>query len=85
LGSGELGESAYVIYSGVLEPNEIYDDETADDLNGILIFGDDMQGYCSGFDIRKNWVIVEIDPTDMSYEQTHNSFEEFIRNKLLDI
>lgn len=85
IGSGEIGQSAYIIYNGFLEPDEIYDEETAEDLESILIFGDDMQGYCSGFDTSNNWVVVEIDPTDMSYEQTHATFSDFIRNKLQDI
>ena len=85
LGSGEIGQSAYIIYNGLLEPDEVYDEDTAEDLGNLLIFGDDMQGYCSAFNVSEGWVVVEIDPTDMSYEKTHNTFSEFIRDKLNDL
>lgn len=85
IGSGELGYSEYSIYNGCLRPDEVYDENTAEELKDILIFGDDMQGYCSGFNARDGWTVVEIDPTDMSYEKTHNTFSEFIRDKLQSI
>lgn len=85
LGSGEINKNTYVIYQGFLEPNEIYDQETAEELDGILLFGDDMQGYCNGFDTKRNWCIVEIDPTNMSYEKTHENFSDFIRSKLKEL
>tara|TARA_B100000745_G_C20007236_1_gene342051 strand:+ start:40 stop:441 length:402 start_codon:yes stop_codon:yes gene_type:complete len=85
IGSGEIGNAAYIIYNGVLSPDEIYDETTAEDLSDILIFGDDMQGYCSGFDVEHGWTVVEIDPADMSYRKTFDCFSDFIRDKLKEI
>jgi len=80
-----MGSSAYMLYNGILEPDDIYDAETAEGLGGLLIFGDDMQGYCFGFDTGNDWAIIEIDPTDMSYRKTFNHFSEFIRDRLSQI
>ena len=85
IGSGEIGNAAYVIYNGVLSPDEVYDEVTAEGLKDLLIFGDDMQGYCSGFDLSQGWSVVEIDPTDMSYRKTFDNFSAFIRDKLNEI
>lgn len=82
IGGGEIRSPNYVLYNGLLESNEIYDDVTAESLEDILIFGDDMQGYCYGFDIEKSWAIVEINPTDMSYRKTFDKFSDFIKEKL---
>ena len=85
IGSGEIGDSVYTIYNGLLSPEEIYDEVTAAELGNILIFGDDMQGYCSGFDTANEWSIVEIDSTDMSYRKIFERFSDFIRDKLKNI
>lgn len=85
VGSGEVGHSAYVIYNGVLEPGEIYDADTAEAIGDILIFGDDMQGYCAGFAIDSGYAVVEIDPTNSSYIKIADTFSAFIRDKLGEI
>lgn len=85
IGSGEIGNAAYIIYNGVLTPDEIYDEVTAEDLNNILIFGDDMQGYCSGFDVENGWSVVEVDPTDMSFRKIFDNFSAFIRDKVKEV
>lgn len=82
VGNGEIGNAAYMIYNGVLSPDEIYDETMAKSLSDILIFGDDMQGFCSGFDVEHGWLVVEIDPSDMSYRKTFDCFSDFIRDKL---
>ncbi len=85
IGSGEIGNAAYVIYNGLLTPDEIYDEVTVEALKDLLVFGDDMQGYCSGFDFVHGWSVIEIDPTDMSYNKTFDNFSAFIRDKLNEI
>lgn len=85
IGSGEIGNAAYIIYNGVLTPDEIYDEVTAEDLKNILIFGDDMQGYCSGFDVENRWSVVEVDPTDMSFRKIFDNFSAFIRDKVKEV
>ena len=49
LGYGSIGDSRYSVHF-LLEPNEIYDDETAEELKGKLIVGDDFAGNCDAFD-----------------------------------
>ncbi|WP_299005965.1 SMI1/KNR4 family protein [uncultured Shewanella sp.] len=84
LGFGGLAQDSYMIYSGLMASDEIYDKESAEELKNILFFGDDFMGYCSGFDTENEWRIVEVDPIDKSYEVTHSSFSEFIQDLLED-
>lgn len=60
VGSGDLGTIA--IYNFPMEPVEVYGNARAEDLSGIVLFGDDMQGYCYGFDSKDGGRVVEIDP-----------------------
>jgi hypothetical protein len=78
LGFGLLGAGAYMIYEGLLTPDEIYDPETADALGNILLFGDDLQGYCAGFYPEADWAVFEVEPTDMSVNMVGKTFEEFV-------
>lgn len=59
-GSGNLG--ALVIYHCPMESAEVYGSTRAEALSGIVLFGDDMQGYCYGFDLKEGGRVVEIDP-----------------------
>ncbi len=47
IGWGET-ESGRVIYSGPIEPDEIYG--VCDEHAGIVLLGDDKQGFCFGYD-----------------------------------
>ena len=78
IGHGDLGDGSYMIYGGLLRSDEIYDPETAHDLRSILFFGDDFRGQCAGFDTSQNWVVVEVESTDLSWSEMSKSFEEFI-------
>lgn len=79
VGAGELGSAAYMIYDGLVEPDEVYGD--ASGLDGILLFGDDFQGFNAGFDVR-NWRVVEVDPTSMQANPVALDFQNFIRNRI---
>jgi hypothetical protein len=83
VGWGMIGDSSYMIYQGLLSSDEIYDPVTASDLSHILFFGDDLMGYCAGFDTSKSWNVVEVQPVDMSAEEVGQTFEEFIREQIL--
>ncbi|MEW9679357.1 SMI1/KNR4 family protein [Pseudomonas sp. TE50-2] len=82
LGWGEVGEAAYMLYEGLLTPDQVYDEDDELPLDGILLFGDDMQGYCSGFDTNNGWVVVDIDPVSREANQVADSFSEYIREML---
>ncbi|UVL63545.1 SMI1/KNR4 family protein [Pseudomonas sp. B21-032] len=81
-GSGAVGaeQPLFILYDGLLAPNEIYDADSATALEGILLFGDDMQGYCAGFDTA--WQVVEIDPLDGQAHVVAASFQEYLRDLL---
>jgi hypothetical protein len=79
VGAGELGESAFMLYDGLVQPEDVYGD--APSLKGVLLLGDDLQGFNAAFD-TKDWSVVEIDPTNMRKNHLAPTFESFIRRKL---
>ena len=79
VGWGPIGNSTYVIYQGLMNADAIYDAKDAKELSHILFFGDDFSGYCGGFDTRRHFALVEVQPTDMSCLDTGKSFEDFIK------
>lgn len=82
---GEVVEAAYMLYEGLLTSDQVYDENGGNALGGILLFGDDLQGYCSGFDTNNGWVVVDIDPVSLEAHQVADSFFEFIRELLSDL
>lgn len=85
IGSGQIGNNEYMIYNGLLKPDEVFDSTSSQELIGILIFGDDLQGYNSGFLLDDEWKIIEIDSADMSYEITFDNFHDFIIDKAQEV
>jgi hypothetical protein len=83
VGFGELGEAAYMLYGGPVSPEEIYG-EADQQLKGILLFGDDFQGYNTGFETSTG-KIVEIDPTNHQVTPVSLTFEDFIRRKIAEL
>jgi hypothetical protein len=59
VGWGSLGGS-FMVYSGLCEPEEIFDEETAANLEGIVFFGDNFSGDMVGFDMRNGWRMISI-------------------------
>ncbi len=49
------------IYSGPSPSHEIYPNFQGDPLN-VMLIGDDMQGYCFGFDKSRGFALIEVDP-----------------------
>lgn len=83
LGTGAVGNDQYMLYDGLLTPDEFFDD-TPPEFSGLLLFGDDFQGWSQAFD-PASWSVVEIDPTDMSVRTIAPSFEAFIRGKVKEL
>jgi hypothetical protein len=80
VGFGELGEQAFMLYGGLVSPEEIYG-EPNEQLNGVLLFGDDFQGYNTGFETSTGKV-VEIDPINHQVRPVSSTFEGFMRRKI---
>lgn len=81
IGAGEIGDGMFMLYNGLVQPMDIYGDEASEPLQAVLLFGDDMQGYCIGY-ITSNWKIWEINPLDWSMRPLADTFEQFIRDLL---
>jgi hypothetical protein len=80
VGFGELGEAAYMLYGGLVAPEEIYG-EPDERLNGVLLFGDDFQGYNTGFETSTG-TVVEIDPINHQVTPVALTFDVFMRRKI---
>lgn len=59
VGSADIG--GLRLYDTLVDPDELYDDETAMRLDGLLIFADDRQGTCYALDRHGSWRVVAID------------------------
>jgi len=79
IGFGEI--DGYMFYGELVPADEIYGSDTANTLGRVLLFGDDFQGYCAGFDQDNHWTIIEIDPIRLSIYKINDSFEEFVRKR----
>lgn len=80
VGAGNLGGDRYQLYDGLVGPDDIYG-VVEDGLETVTLFGDDLQGFNNGFDTQ-NWQVIEVDPTNATFQQVAPSFEAFIRDKI---
>jgi hypothetical protein len=72
-----------MIYSGPVEPGEIFDPQTADALDGLLFLGDDFAGWVVGFDTRRGWRLVGVDHgTPDAEPQGARTVGEFVARRL---
>jgi hypothetical protein len=60
VGWGGIGGSNFMLYDWPCSPSGIFDPVTADELNGVLFFGDDFGGWHAGFDTRDNWRVIGV-------------------------
>ncbi|MFD1712202.1 hypothetical protein FVQ98_04365 [Ottowia sp. GY511] len=81
VGFGPIGDDSFMLYSGLLAPEELYG-QTPPGLAAVQLFGDDFAGYASGFDTANGWRIVEIDPTSHEATEVARDFAAFIRLKI---
>jgi hypothetical protein len=75
VGFGRVGGSLFQFYDGIVFADEILgsSNPTTED---ILIFGDDYQGSCLGFD-RNTWKVVRV-LSDHNVLPVADSFEAFL-------
>ena len=54
IGYGSYGKMGFSIYGGPLEPNEIFDSDTANELENYIFVGDDYSGWMIGYEKVQN-------------------------------
>jgi hypothetical protein len=75
-GFGDIGP--YMIYNGLVEPEDIFGPDS-DQLRGnVLLFGDDRGQVCVGFD-RQTWRVVEIDHASKHLNEIAPTFADFLQ------
>ncbi len=80
IGHGNLGN--LVIYGAPMDPVSVYSSARSNALQEIVLFGDDMQGFCYGFDLRNGGRIVEIDPRGRIDRTIEPEFIDFLKSFL---
>jgi len=85
VGWGSLGDSNFMIYSGLCEPRDFFDERTAGKLRGMLFFGDDFGGWMAGFDTRDGWRLVGVDSASLEpYPEDAQTLAAFISQRIKD-
>jgi hypothetical protein len=84
VGWGSLGDGNFMIYSGLVEPADIFGAVTAAELSGVLLLGDDFGGWVVGFDTRAGWRLVGIDHGSEPHAMEQKSLAEFIAQRVAD-
>lgn len=84
VGWGDFRESQYMVYSGLVNPDDIFDPVAVSKLTKkVLCFGDNFSGNVGGFLPEEHWKVIEILHEDMTIFETGKSFGDFIRRKML--
>ncbi len=84
VGWGSLGNSYFMIYSGLIGPQEIFDPATAAELTGVLLLGDDFSGWSVGFDTQAGWRLVGTDHGAEPHPIEQRSLSEYIARLVAD-
>lgn len=80
IGHGNLG--VLVIYDSPIDPVYVYSEARAESLKGLVLFGDDMQGFCYGFDLQAGCRVIEVDPRGRVDRTIEAGFADFVRSFL---
>jgi hypothetical protein len=84
VGYASLG-GTFMIYSGTVEPAEIFDPDTAAGMDGLVFFGDNFAGWVVGFDTHCGWRLVGVDNGSPDSEpQNAQTVGEFIARRLAE-
>ena len=83
IGWGRLGNSNFMIYSGLITPDNIFDSATAEELSGLVLFGDNFSGWMTGIDLNNSWAMVSIDHESLGVEVLgQQTLFSFIENRI---
>ncbi|MED4462282.1 SMI1/KNR4 family protein [Metabacillus fastidiosus] len=84
VGYGSVGNAYFMFYEGLIEAEEIFDTEENEELNNVLLLGDNLSGDAVGFLTTDNWSIVEVWHEDLSIVlRKEKTFKQFVRNVFL--
>ena len=72
VGYGNLGDMQ--LYEGPVPSSSIYGDNPVDNLDSLVVFGDDFQGYCFAFDRDDSFRVVELSPKGEIDKTVESSF-----------
>ena len=78
VGVGRIGDGRYMIH-GLLTPADIYDEQTAAALEGIVIVGDDFAGTCEAYDMTRGWNFGRIGASG-EFEKRRGDFVMFLES-----
>lgn len=81
IGYGDIGDNYFMLYGGLVEASEIYDESKAEKLKDIVFLGDYYNGHSIGFSKKGEWEMVNVDDKH-NIIFLNTSFEAFIKNKL---
>ena len=84
IGYGPVGKMSFSIYSGPVETDEIFDQQTADEISHILLFGDDYSGWMFGYDTTMDpWEMRLLNHAEILPVEDNDplTFTEFIHNE----
>ncbi|MBU2708935.1 hypothetical protein KCM76_23270 [Zooshikella marina] len=85
IGYGSYGQMGFSIYGGPIDPDEIFDSETAKELEGYVLVGDDYSGWMIGYQRTENGYffkefyhheVMDLEPTNIIDFLTEELFRE---------
>ena len=79
IGAGDL--DIFNLYSGPIPAGNFFK-EREEALEGIILIGDDFQGYKMGFDINEDFQLIEVDPRGKLKNHLERTFGELLLRKL---
>ena len=78
LGVGSIGHSRYMIYA-FMDPDEVYDTETAQALEGVVLIGDDFAGTSEAYHTRRGWKFGSIGSSG-EFRENDGDFIDFLES-----
>ena len=84
VGWGRLGRSNFMIYSGLIGPDEVFDENTTARVDGVVLLGDNFSGWVIGFDTRAGWRLVGVYAGSVPEPLGHDTLSKFIAQRVAD-
>jgi hypothetical protein len=85
VGYGTIGREYFMLYSGVVDPIQIWGEAPSPSHGSLWLFGDDYCGICVAFSESRSWSVVEIGPSVNNIEYLEKGFQQYIAELLQEI